>query len=256
MKQTSLIVSAAIIVIANVFALAHGVSNRMGTPDAEITLTNRELQYFNRSTADDDSGITLHLAWTNPDGFPWPVRVENRAIWLDQQRLERLGFDCSVNPASADAQRYYQRQRPRQVFVALEYDGAAWRAWVAANDRAVAEQRTKPQFSDSIDVGAYFSHLVAVDADLDPVKLRALYPDRTAVVILPAVVAVTLRSDPSPRITGLIQQLPSSIYVPRPFSDEFRRHQGGAFNKDLSYRVRLRYGASLEPWVTGVEFHE
>jgi hypothetical protein len=145
MKRASLIASAAIVVVANGLALLHAARNRTGTPEAEMTLTQRELQYFNRSTA-DDSGVTLSLEWTDPSSFPWPAQVQNPAIWLDQRKLRSLGFACSVNAASPDAGRYYQRQRPRQVFVALEYDGAAWRAWVETYERSVAEQRAKAQF--------------------------------------------------------------------------------------------------------------
>lgn len=260
MKRASFIASAGIIVLANALALAHALRNRMGTPDAEVTLTKRELGYFSHSVTDDDSGVTLRLEWTDPN-LLWPPQVQSPNTWLNQQALQRLGFDCSVNPASPDAGRYYQRQRPRQVFVALEYDGAGWRAWLEAYQHALAEQRAKTQFNTFNDNGSQRSHLVPIDADLTPTKLRARYPDRSSVIILPAVVAAILepfpypgtKFDPNrpPRVVGRIQQLPSSIHVPRPFSDEFRRqyqHQGG------NYRVQLRYGALLEPWVTGVEF--
>jgi hypothetical protein len=108
---------------------------------------------------------------------------------------------------------------------------------------------------------------VAVDADLDAARLRGRHPDRSSVVILPAVVAVTLNAYPYPplkpgakpawRIWGRIDEIPSVIHVPRPYSEAFRkrgRNQGGALDQDVSYRVQLRYGSSLEPWVTGVAF--
>jgi hypothetical protein len=59
------------------------------------------------------------------------------------------------------------------------------------------------------------------------------------------------------QIAGRIQELPSSIHVPRPFSDEFRRpdrYRSKVFNQELHYRVSLRYGSSFEPWVTGIGF--
>jgi hypothetical protein len=131
MKRASFIVLAAIIVVANALALVHALHNRVGTPEAQLTLTQRELGYYNGSASvDDDSGVTLHLQWTDPSSLPWPGAIENPNPWLSQQVLQRLGFDCSVSPASPDAGRHYQRQRPRQVFIALEYDGAGWRAWL------------------------------------------------------------------------------------------------------------------------------
>ena len=147
MKKASLIALAAIIVVANALALAHAFRNRhVATPEAKVTLTQRELRYLNHS-ATDDSGVTLQLAWMDPNNSPWADLVENPAIWLDQPRLERLGFDCSVNPSNPDAERYYQRQQPRQVFIALEYEGAAWRAWWEAYERAVAAQTGKMRFN-------------------------------------------------------------------------------------------------------------
>ncbi|HLJ16121.1 MAG TPA: DUF4824 family protein [Bryobacteraceae bacterium] len=261
MKKPSLIALAAIIVVANALAVAHAFRNRhVATPEAKVTLTQRELRYLNHS-ATDDSGVTLQLAWMDPNNSPWADLVENPAIWLDQSRLERLGFDCSVNPSSPDAERYYQRQRPRQVFIALEYEGAAWRAWREAYERAVTAQTGKMRFNLLAGTESYRSHLIAIDADLNPLKLRERYPDRAAFIILPAVVAATLQPFPSQgmkldpkrpaRVVGRIEQLPSSIHVPRPFSDEFRRlsqPQKRAFDKDLLYRVHLCYGASFEPW--------
>jgi len=88
-----------------------------------------------------------------------------------------------VAPASADAGRFYERQRPRQAFVALETDGPAWRAWLEAWQNSAEAQQSGIESR---------SRLLAIDADLDAGKLRVRNPDRTKVVILPAVVAITL----------------------------------------------------------------
>jgi hypothetical protein len=267
MKAAPLVISAAIIVLANALALVHAARNRTGAPEAEITLTQRELVYFNSSAHDDNSGVTLHLEWTDPSNTPFPSEAERSTNWLDRQKLRSLGFACDVSPTDRDAGRYYQRQRSRRAFVALEYDGAAWRNWMQAYERGVAEQGIKLQFQDLADNASEFSHLVPIDADLDPLKLRARYTDRAKVIIVPAVIAITVEPFPYPgmkpdpqhpaRVAGHIQQLPSSIHVPRPFSDEFHRLKHGsgeARDKNVFYRVRLRYGASFEPWITGVEF--
>jgi hypothetical protein len=266
MRRSGFLAAVAIVMLANGLALTHAARNRMGAPDAELTLTNRELSYFRGSTPDDDSGVTLHLGWTDPGTLYWPAGLKVPDPWLGVPELQRLGFDCSVDPASPDAERHYERQRPRQVFVAMEYGGSTWRSWLEFSERAVAEQRVQQQFLDRLD-GPLSSHLIPVDADLDAHKLRARHPDRGTVVIVPAAVAITIepypyagaRADPRrpARIVGRIRELPSAIHVPRPFSDEFRRiglqHKGGAI-PDLSYRVRLSYGALHEPWITAVEF--
>jgi len=247
-NRLSIICAAAIIVIANAFALVHSARNRAGSPEAELTLTNRELQYFNPS-APDDSGVTLNLHWTDPSGsFNWRTQVPYLPNWLDPRKLRALGFDCSKDPTSPDADRFYQRQQPRKVFVALEYDSAAWRDWLDSCERGGPLNRSSDYCLNN-------SHLVAMDADLDPVRLRSLHPDRATVVILPALVRITFNSLPHATTGGRIEQIPSSIHVPLPFSDEFRRLNRSS-QPPQPFRVHLRYGAFLEPWVTGVEFTE
>ncbi len=220
MKESSWIAAAAVVVIANAFALTHAMRNRQGEPDAELTLTQNELQYLWPSSSGDDSGVALRLVWTSP---LWNAPHSN---WLDASALRELGFDCSRNPAGAEGERFYTRQRPRRAFVALARAGS----------------------------GALYGPpgLTAIDAGLDARELRRRHPDRSSVLILPAVIGIYVLHDANQtaRIEGSIEELPSSIHVPRPFSDEFRRRAG----KPAPYRVHLRYGAWHEPSVTGVEF--
>ena len=266
--RTSLIAAVAIILLANLFAILHGVRNRLGPVDAEVTLTRRELWHLHRPASDDDSGVTLRLNWTDPNSFFPPVSTDNPLIWLDRSKLTALGFDCRMDPSSKDAGSFYQRQQPRQVYAAFEFNGRTWRAWVASNARAAAEQKSEQK--DPARVFPYMgntkdqSRLIAIDADLNPDTLRARHPDRQSVIIVPAVVAMSLdyySGNPNPprppRILGRIQQIQTSIHVPRPYSDGFRNphiDEQGPDNPDGTYRVKLRYGASHEPWVAGVEF--
>ena len=76
------------------------------------------------------ASVMLHS--TRGLGRGFPPGPEDFPDWLNAQRLQGLGFDCSMNPAGTDAARFYERQRPRQAFVALENDGPAWRAWMKA----------------------------------------------------------------------------------------------------------------------------
>ena len=61
----------------------------MGQPDADITLTERELS---RVRTDADSGVSLTLSFQVPNG-----------TWLNRAKLSTLGFDCSVEPARSGA---------------------------------------------------------------------------------------------------------------------------------------------------------
>jgi Domain of unknown function (DUF4824) len=262
-KNISLAGGVAIIVVANAFALIHAARNRAGSPDGELTLSNRELTYSS-SPSDEDSEVTLDLGWLTGEDVSW-MGYGSSPKWLDQEKLQRLGFDCRVNPSAEAALRFYDRQRPRRAFVALEYDGPAWRNWLAAYNRA-AEERAKRGSGVVQNQTPDQTHLVAIDADVDARALRARNPNRSNVIIMPAVVAIGLEPYPDPgrksdpktpvRIVGRIRPLASSIHVPRPLSEGFQhRDQGKNLNaRALSYTVRVRYGSLLEPWVTGVEF--
>src|SRR5947208_1783831 len=122
MKRASLLLAAAIVVVANAFALVHAWRNRSGPIQTDITLTERELPVSYRWN-EDESGVALDLRWLNPAwaSFGW----ERAALWLDQKALQELGFETSVAPSDEKAFEFYQRQRARRAFVALEYDGPA-----------------------------------------------------------------------------------------------------------------------------------
>ena len=259
----SLVAAVSIVVTANTFALVHSARNRGSDPEAEVTLTKSELQAPYRSADDDDSGISLVLVSTDFSRVLWPAQIDDPPEWMQRNALEQLGFDCRVNPESPDAGIFYQRQRSRKAFVALENNGPAWQT-LLRNYRLGFDKNGTPALAVSPETyAAASSHLVAIDVDLNAGRLRLRHPDRSRVIILPALIGITVTPaqfnvrNPSPQhppqIHGLVQQFPSAVHIPRPFSDEFRRRRSGPGN-DLSYRVHLRYGNSLEPWVAGVEF--
>ena len=248
MKNVSLWAAVGVVLVANVFALVHAQRNRAAT-DAEITLTNRELFYLpSRPSAEDESGVALTLQWRESLNFPGVRATTSPLNWLNVAKLRELGFDCSRDAASPDAQEFYSRQGPRAVFVALEYEGAAWQAWRDAYRKEAS--RTNTVMSDPIEVS---SHLVAVDVDLDPVKLRSRHPDRGRVLIVPAKMGVSVAqfSQGPAQIQGSIRDAPHTIYVPTPFREGFRKLN---VQNPTYYKVHLRYGAAFEPWVTAVEF--
>jgi Domain of unknown function (DUF4824) len=258
MKHASLLAAAAIVLVANTFALVHAWRNRSGPVETDITLTERELP-MSYSLNEDGSGVSLDLRWLDPAwaSFGW----ERPALWLDQKALQELGFDTSVAASDDKATEFYQRQRARRAFVAVEYDGPAWRKHVEDAERQDQQRAELSHVNIPPHSHEAETHLVAIDASTDPVHLRARHPDRNSVIIVPAVVRIAVdpfspasggRPSRAARLSGSVQQIPSSIHVPRPFSDAFRR-----LPKDRSkvrYQGHLRYGASYEPWIVGVEF--
>ena len=167
--------------------------------------------------------------------------------------LQELGFDTRVAPSDKGAFEFYQRQRARRAFLALEFDGPSWRQWLSEVEHR-AQAGLRP-YSPELKLPETSSRLVAIDASSDATRLRARHPDRGSVVVIPAVIRIEVdpQSANNPgRLYGLIDEIPSSIHVPLPFSDAFRRLAGS--RKSAIYRVHLRYGTLLEPWIVGADF--
>ena len=264
MKYASLAAAGAVVLLANAFALAHAARNRSGEPGGGIVMTDRELTCY---CSGDDSGVSLQLRWVDPGTprYSTAVKAEDleAGIWLNRAKLVELGFDCGVDPATPQAYSFYSRQGARSAFVAFEYNGPAWQRWIERELRiAQAGQAMIAGQKSTVDYQRrQSSQLAAIDAARDSAVLRSRYPDQSRVLIVPAVIRVALSTSVNPRlayISGYIQETPSAIHVPRPFSDGFRAPGQKLFRdekrEDPLYRVRLRYGKLLEPWVTAVEF--
>jgi hypothetical protein len=143
----------------------------------------------------------------------------------------------------------------------MEYDGPAWREILEDQKRRIREEPNMPPGIFAANYIQSASHLIPIDASNEAAPLRARHPDPSSIVILPAVIEIRLepslpeaggRPSRPARISGVIQDVPTSIHVPLPFSEAFRR-----LPKDrdgVKYKVHFRYGRSLEPWIVGVEF--
>ena len=250
-----LTLAVAIVLVANAFVLIHAARNRVGTPVSDLSLTQRELVYSANRDEDENSGLNLRLQWTDPAQLqPW-TPDGSWGTWLNRDILMRLGFPCAQNPDSPDAQRYYQRLRSRVVFIALEYDGPESRRYQQELEEAHARgiARYAPDF------GTSRSRLVPVDADRDANALHARHPDQKNVLILPAVVGIMFiprreatKAFPArgASVHGYIREIPSTIHVPRPFSDVLRRMQEDKRARPVEYRVHVRWGSELEPYIT------
>jgi hypothetical protein len=264
-KHASLAAAVAIVLLANGFALVHAARNRSGEVQADITLTDRELNYFRDY---EDSGVALTLRWIDPgsQGYSLALTQEDIAAktWLNEAKLRELGFDCSVAPSDTNAYTFYNQQSARTGYVAFEYEGDAWKRWLELRRKvAEAEQRVPGQRSMYDYERHSSSRLVAIDAAADPGSLRARHPDRNRILILPAAIRISVAGPwvgaqrVPPNLNGFIQEVPSIIHVSKPFSDIFRNQTQTSRDdkrEDALYTVRLLYGKFLEPWVAAVNF--
>src|SRR5206468_1222047 len=139
--------------------------------------TTRELQYS--GPRDDNSSATFRVMWQNTDPrfrFYTPASEIEGPGWFNQAKLSELGFDVSVPPDSKAAERHYERERLREVFAVLEFDGPAFEGWVQERARRPVgnyglEPQATPEDLARIDRETA-SRLVLIDAGLDPQALR------------------------------------------------------------------------------------
>jgi len=262
-----------LLIVSNAYVLAHVAMNRSGEPDSEMQLTARELQYY--GGRGDESGVALMLRWTNtapeyPTGLPLEAPV-----WFDQKKLEELGFDLSVPAGSPKAEHFYQDPRSRKAFVALEFDGPAWEAWLKDREPHLEKETSYgPQVTlqDRLEIERQTTpRLVTIDVAQDPAELRRKYPDRKRVMILQGLVRAKREPEQRPSagaplraayLRGAITRLAiESINVPQPLS---RRLEGQSYSpwtydgnrvkiQQSPYSVLLRVGSKYEPWVTDVK---
>jgi hypothetical protein len=253
-----LAVAAALAVAAPILVLFASAWNRVGEPEAEVELTERELRLV--PLGEGRRWAVLRLDWNRH------LESDRKEPgWLDGAKLAALGFDTRLPADDPKASGSYAWQPAREVFLALEHDGPA----------AAAADAASPEGSESR------SRLHPVDADLDAKALRARHPDRRRVLVVRAVVAAECRGHWDPRtrelsapfLRGAIRRLlVEEIQVPREkrvlldalASSEARPAGAGATSPSASsgakpssgtsrYRVVLRTGRRLEPWVAEVK---
>lgn len=204
-KTRALIASVLLVIVTNAITLGGVAYNRSGVPPSALTLTQRELPISRREWMDHaNSGIDLELRWrVRPDDMQSDrPNLGNRELhWLSEAQKESLGFAAPEWASTGLAEGRSWEPAKRQAFVALEYDGAAYRMAV---DQARAHLEREGRLVDAnpgvAELGrrlvsarqglereeAYASRLFVVDVDRDADALRARYPDRSRYAIVRA----------------------------------------------------------------------
>jgi len=250
MKKPGLVIALAIVVLSNAFVLVHAWSNRRGTPDAEVVLTQRELSVISNWT--ETSSIVLILDWRH---WNYVNQDSGSTAWFTEEKLRQLGFDVQIPANAPDARRLYANQPPRQVYVALEYNGPAWDRWWA--NYVASQTKTTPGAPARLDdrlrnVEATMTRLMEIDAGLDPAALRRAHPNRQQVIILPArarVLVSTIESSVAGQagvaeLRGEISDISTDrLVVPPSLSGVFA-------SRPTSYSVTVAVGSRSEPWIT------
>lgn len=253
-RQSTLWLAASVIVAANAVALLHAALNRSGEPEAELTLTERELIYSNYSLTgqDQDTGVSFVVRIENAI-FATSYTPEPEREWLDSSQLRSMGFDLSMPAGDDHAAEFYSRQRPRPAYVAVEMNGPAADRLLEKRQREEEQSRNKwPNYSPQ-NLSA-LSRLAAIDGDRDPAALRSRHSDRHAIAILPALVYVQFlpkTDDRAARVTGRIDRATKPVHISQPLAQGFLDR---VKDSRVHFTAHVKFGKSLEPWVSDVQF--
>ena len=260
-----------LIALTNAVALLGAAWNRSGE-EARLQLTQRELErpygYGNR----ENSGIALRIDWRVPsepyDQSPGRYYPYGRdAPWLDQAKMEALGFDVSQTADAERGRERYEKQLSREVLLVLELEGPAWRRMVELAGEDLAREQAKlaaipgdkgqqTQTANARDAlkreKEQASRLFVVDAGLDAAALRAKYPDKARYALARGEVRPMSLQRPE-RFAGYVSGLSvPSINVPREFRGVFP-DAPPAYDPDPRQRApfaaTVAFGKRLEPWI-------
>lgn len=287
MSRRAFLVALAVVLVVNAGALVSVARNRAGEPDATLVLEERELEL--QPGDGDNSGLLLRLRYQHAsfDLDPRTAVPEDTLAprFIDQAKLEALGFDCSVAAGNAEATAKYRAVLPRPAFIVMVLGGPEWERRVSAwqerrrrhTDDLVArgelkgdaETRARTEIAEA---PRRLSRLMPVDAGRDAAALRAMYPDRSRYLILRGVVRLHLieasaRGGPSlhgdlDRVFPVVVNVPRALHAPLDaLGPPPRPARGAGVTRDRSaamldhaprYEVRVSAGRTFQPWVTEV----
>lgn len=287
MMRRGLLGALAIVIVVNLAALIGVARNRSGTPGATVVLEERELELLPAER--ENSGLSMRLRYQNArfDEDPRAAQIEDALAprFIDQAKLEALGFDCSVAAGNERATSFYRAVLPRLAFIVFTVGGPEWERQVSAwqerrrtrTDEQIARgelvgdavERARAEIEDA---PRRLSRLMPLDVARDADTLRAQYGDPTRYLILRGVVRlhhVDGKTAGGPSLHGHLDQIfPSLLNVPRdvraaldalpalPPRDRAPGPVGGwglaMLDHTPRYEVRVSVGRTLQPWVTEI----
>ena len=280
--RTTLIAGAALILLVNAVALTGVYFNRSGEPEARMTLSQRELGMpWDWGVAKDNSGLVLGLNWRVNEGNAVDTSYGGYGYhggtpdWLDEPRMQALGFATAPVDASSEGRRRFERTLAREVLLVLELAGPAWqRALERSRQNSARHEAARLANADSKEFAekarraqeqmkneeTLNSRLFAIDAGLDGAALRAKYPDRGRYLILKARLRPRLEThDSKIRVTGYVSELAvQRINVPHALRPALEpalrkpRPRLNALDPGAQFEATLAVGRRLEPWIEAV----
>ncbi|AQZ35407.1 DUF4824 family protein [Ectopseudomonas toyotomiensis] len=243
-----------VVLLSNAIALGSVWYNRSGEPEAQLLLSERELQrvYGGWLRDEDDGVLRLQLSWQRPgDGWRLP--------WLDEAKLRELGF-------SATDERALNRQTAREVWLVLELDGPLYRhqverarqALVAAEVELNAKPESEVLRQERDDrqrrlqfVEQQASRLMLVDAGVDARVLRQSWPDRQRQVLLTGSIE-PYRHGAEAGYGATIRLENDRLSVPHAYRELARGWERNYEQTGFKAQAEVAFGRRHEPWVLSI----
>jgi hypothetical protein len=255
-------VAATLVVVSNAVALGGVAYNRSGEPDSMLQLTERELpiQYWTWPD-NENSAIHLELHWRLAfDDYEGLLGIR----WLTPEQLRQLGFDVPAAGANPDEVQRALRQPAREVFLALEYDGPAYRTMLEYAHEKVRKAEAALATSGSennvanlrgakaqVEAEQYrSSRLFVVAADLDPDALRKRYPDRKHYAIVRGRIGLRMAGVDglAPQIDGIDTDTIRVPHAYRALIEPYARDRSFT-DREPRYAATVHFGRRQEPWI-------
>ncbi len=254
---------AGLIIVVNIVVLG-GVAYNRADSVAVLTLSERELALPMYSDV-ENSGLALSLQYqvlvSDIDVYQYG---SNRPQWLDQNKMQELGFDTADFSANKDSS--YRDTPEREVYLALEFNGETYKqmlanvqAWHDAvlAEEGVPEMRVKQADKRLLREQVASSRLFVIDAATELNTLQARYQQQDNMLFVKGLVRLRYWADKNDadRGMGYIRSVSlGSINVPYPFNTRLKDLPVPAFDEvsPPDYEVELHFGKRLEPWIERV----
>lgn len=261
-----------VLVVTNIVVISGVASNRSGEPESQITLTERELQ-LPYKIYKENSGLSLRLKWrTFSDKKNGNYRSGSPA-WLNSQKLNSLGFNPSSNNNLDIDTSSLKRPIPKEVFIVLENNGEPYQQSVKRAEKTLEKEeilfKSNPddeRLLNNVERAKKIlnrerikeSRLFAIDAGLEPDKLRKKYKDQNRFIITKGIIKARYTYNNDKKIFAYVSRLSlKNIYVPlkhRKIFDSILNSSKSKINgiQPPRYEVKLAFGSRFEPWIMSV----
>ncbi len=250
--------------------------NRSGDPEAQVILTERELELPYRLEK-ENSGLSLSLDWRviGDDDSSNSYSNWNVPVWFDTAKLKELNVALPPTDVLDNYDRNKKMPSEKEVFIVLELNSPLFAKVISSLEAELEKERNQfaleGQDRDQViraekriaDEHRSGTRLFAIDAGLDAVKLRQQYRDRKKYILTKGIIKYRWNYSDDDRkkreLRGYICRLScGKIHVPLKYRLALEQVLGGEISRKEDgvaprFQVELAYGSRFEPWVVAVQ---